>query len=854
MTLKVNINLLQDNNGVPGEPIPQDQIKVNDSFFVEIEVADIRDNATGVIGLALDVQWDAAVLEALDAQVTDNLPLNPQGTIDNDNGLIDDLGAGALPNFNLGSPIGINELERFALLHFKGELVTENPIPLTVTVPDPRSISFADGLAFDGETDIEAQTLEITPDNTPPTLANALADVTATEDSEFSFTIPDNTFQDIDPGDSLTYSARLEDGSELPSWLTFDAATGTFNGTPTNSEVGTLTIKVTASDDAGEAVSDSFDLTVENLNDAPTLVNEIPDVTATEDSEFSFTIPENTFQDVDPGDNLTYSATLEDGSELPSWLTFDAATGTFNGTPTNSEVGTLNIKVTATDDAGEAVSDSFDLTVENVNDSPTLVNEIPDVTATEDSEFSFTIPDNTFADVDPGDSLTYSARLEDGSELPSWLSFDAASRTFSGTPVNSDVGTLNIKVTATDNAGESKSDSLVLTVENVDDAPTIKNEIADVTVNEDADNSVIDLSDTFTDIDNDDSAIVKGIPANSNSALVTASIDGDTLILNYQDNQSGTAQVTVRGKSNGKTVEDTFTVTVAPVDDAPIVQNAIADMTVEENADNSVIDLSDTFSDLDNDDSAIIKTISTNSNEDLVTATLDGNNLILDYQNNQSGTAEITIQGESNGQFVTDIFNITVNEAIAFEEYLVGGEESDELNGSSGNDSIFGGMGDDSIVGGKGHDFLLGLADNDLVEGEEGDDYLVGYHGDDSILGGEGDDILLGNQGNDTLDGGTGNDILSGGAGDDVLSGGAGNDTLWGKEGADIFVIELGQSQDLISDFTDGVDLIGLSDGVVFDDLTIVGDDNAQIIDGNGNTLALLSGVNANVISTDDFQ
>ena len=50
------------------------------------------------------------------------------------------------------------------------------------------------------------------------------------------------------------------------------------------------------------------------------------------------------------------------------------------------------------------------------------------------------------------------------------------------------------------------------------------------------------------------------------------------------------------------------------------------------------------------------------------------------------------------------------------------------------------------------------------------------------------------------------------------------------------------------------MDLIGLSDGVVFDDLTIVGDDNAQIIDGHGNTLALLSGVNANVISTDDFQ
>ena len=41
---------------------------------------------------------------------------------------------------------------------------------------------------------------------------------------------------------------------------------------------------------------------------------------------------------------------------------------------------------------------------------------------------------NTFADTDTGDTLTYTATKSDDSELPSWLSFDAATRTFSGTP------------------------------------------------------------------------------------------------------------------------------------------------------------------------------------------------------------------------------------------------------------------------------------------------------------------------------------------------------------------------------------------------------------------------------------
>ncbi len=39
----------------------------------------------------------------------------------------------------------------------------------------------------------------------------------------------------------------------------------------------------------------------------------------------------NTFSDVDVGDTLTYSATLADGTPLPSWLSFDAATQTFSG-------------------------------------------------------------------------------------------------------------------------------------------------------------------------------------------------------------------------------------------------------------------------------------------------------------------------------------------------------------------------------------------------------------------------------------------------------------------------------------------------------------------------------------------
>ena len=63
--------------------------------------------------------------------------------------------------------------------------------------------------------------------------------------------------------------------------------------------------------------------TLTNLNDAPTVVSTIADVSTSEDAPFSLMVPVGTFNDVDAGDSTTYSATLADGTPLPSWLKFD---------------------------------------------------------------------------------------------------------------------------------------------------------------------------------------------------------------------------------------------------------------------------------------------------------------------------------------------------------------------------------------------------------------------------------------------------------------------------------------------------------------------------------------------------
>ncbi|VEP17726.1 putative Furin [Hyella patelloides LEGE 07179] len=98
--------------------------------------------------------------------------------------------------------------------------------------------------------------------------------------------------------------------------------------------------------------------------------------------------------------------------------------------------------------------------------------------------------------------------------------------------------------------------------EPVDSPPTVVTPIADLTVTEDDANQTIDLSDVFQDADGDEITIAVG--ANSNDRLVSTTIEDDSLTLDFAENQSGTAEITLRATANEQTVDDTFTVTVEP--------------------------------------------------------------------------------------------------------------------------------------------------------------------------------------------------------------------------------------------------------------------------------------------------
>ncbi len=256
---------------------------------------------------------------------------------------------------------------------------------------------------------------------------------------------------------------------------------------------------------------------------------------------------------------------------------------------------------------------------------------------------------------------------------------------------------------------------------------------------------------------------------------------------------------------------------------------------------------------------------------------------------NLNDVSEKTIYGTSSGNKLNGSTTDDTIYGYAGNDYLYGQDGNDRLIGGTGNDYLYGGKGDDILDGGDGIDSvsesadvnftltntqLVGLGNDSLINIERvtltggisnntlnassftiASVYLYGGNGNDSLLGGSNNDYLYGQNDSDRLIGNAGNDYLYGGAGDDILIGGAGNDLLYGQTGADIFVLASGNGSDSIFDFKDGIDKLGLFGGLTYGALTISASSNKTSIriTSTNETLAILSGINASLITESDF-
>jgi trimeric autotransporter adhesin len=594
-----------------------------------------------------------------------------------------------------------------------------------------------DTLAFADGSSVNLATLLSAPVNQAPTVANPVPDQTVLEDAPFSAQIPTSTFTDPDAGEVLTYSATLANGATLPTWLSFDATMRTFTGTPDDAQVGSLDLRVMATDTGNLSVSDTFTLTVQNVNDAPAVIVPLAAQTVLEDVSFSLTVPSATFtdQDVVHGDGLTYRATLAGGAALPAWLSFNPTTRVFSGTPLNGDVGTLALSVTATDQGNVSVSTGLTLTVQNVNDAPTVMSPIADQAGAEDSPFSFTVPGATFMDEDliHGDVATYRATQADGRPLPIWLNFNPTTRTFSGTPGAGDAGTLELAITATDAQALSVTDTFALTVSGPLPLTVVGGSGSDVLTGGRG-------SDTLTGgVGND---------------TLAGGAGSDTYLFNLGDGVDQITDTSVAGEGN--TVQ--FGAGITPND----LSLGIGSLLIRVGTNGDALHLTP-FNPTDALGAHAIETF----------RFADGT--VLSY-------AQLMARG----------FDLA---GTSGSDTITGTSVVDRINGLAGNDTIHAGAGDDVLDGGIGVDTMVGGAGNDTyvvdVFGDvvteaanEGIDtvesalltYTLGANVENLLLMGRSPSVGVGNAANNGLMGNSGANLLDGRAGADTMAGGAGDD------------------------------------------------------------------------------
>ncbi len=307
-----------------------------------------------------------------------------------------------------------------------------------------------------GNTTPQSPALTITIDTGAPTLA-AIGNIVTNEDVTADIPL---ALSDIQPPANLCIVSQFSSLINTPA-ITIDTSGGynwVLHAPPLANQSGSTNATITAYDIAGNASTPrGFNLFVQAVNDAPTAVN-LTGSTVAENS-VAATIGTVSVTDVDVGDTHTWSVDDARFEIVGTTLKLKA------GQTLDFEAGNPTINITATDSGNLSKTQSFVITVTNVNEAPTSVG-LSNQSVSENAAGA-AVGNITAVDPDIGDTLTLTvndSRFEIAGttlKLKPGISLDAEA-----TP------TINLSITATDLGTLSKTQAFTITVINVNEAPT----------------------------------------------------------------------------------------------------------------------------------------------------------------------------------------------------------------------------------------------------------------------------------------------------------------------------------------------------------------------------------------------
>ncbi len=373
------------------------------------------------------------------------------------------------------------------------------------------------------------------------------------------------TITDIDAGEASFTAGTL---SGLYGNLTINAAGNwTYAADNTQAVIQSLAASDTLTDTISvtslDGTTHDVIITIGGVNDAPTALNDTP-AAVNEGGTAIFDLAANDF-DIDGSLDLNSISIVSAPANGSLIINGDGTVSyTHNGSETLSDSFSYTIA-----DINGAISNTamVNISINALNDNPVANNDVTSL-----NEGGVVIIDLAANDTDADNVI------------------DLNSIGITAAPVNGAiVVNADGTVTYTHDGSETLSDSFSYTISDIggaisnmatvtisviptNEAPTTIG-IIDVTVNEDAANTTVNLNAVFNDVDNPDSELTYSVVGNTNIGLFTsASINAATgeLTLDYAANMNGSTQISIRATDlAGASVDTLFTVTVSPVNDTP---------------------------------------------------------------------------------------------------------------------------------------------------------------------------------------------------------------------------------------------------------------------------------------------
>jgi VCBS repeat-containing protein len=340
------------------------------------------------------------------------------------------------------------------------------------------------------------------------------------------------------------------------------------SGRPAAGTGGVMNLTITATNTAG-STNQAFTLTV---NQAPAITS-VTSTTFAAGTAGSFTVTATGYP----------APTFTTNGPLPSGVTLSSS-GLLSGTPAAGTGGQWAFIIVASNGVGNISNQSFSLTVTTPN-TPSVISGA--ITGSGNEDAAAITGTLAAADADGLADNTYFTILGGNQAANGSASINAASGAWSYTPNSDFNGTDAFTVTITDDLGGTTSQVIVITVNPIDDQAVVIGATTG-TGNEEA--PAITGTLAATDIeglaDNTYFSILSGNQAVNGSASVNAASGAWSYTPNANFNGTDTFTVTITDDLGG-TTSQAITITVAAVNDAPLLSTAGVINTVLEDSNNS---------------------------------------------------------------------------------------------------------------------------------------------------------------------------------------------------------------------------------------------------------------------------